>query len=88
MLRRTRILVAGAMAVTVVTACTTADSANEDASATSGITACKEPRPQICTAHYDPVCGLHENGDFKSHANACSACSVASVSGYRPGACE
>ena len=88
MLRRTRMLVAGAMAVALVTACTTAGSADGEVPVTSGITACEEPRPQICTAHYDPVCGLHENGDFESHANACAACSVASVSGYRPGACE
>jgi hypothetical protein len=49
---------------------------------------CEEPRPQICTAIYDPVCALTADNSYKTYASDCSACGDANVSGYRPGACE
>lgn len=51
------------------------------------ITECTEPRPQICTMEYDPVCGKL-NGTTKTYASGCTACSDPRVSGYTPGACE
>jgi hypothetical protein len=53
----------------------------------AGFTACVEPRPQVCTQQYDPVCGRLANGDTVTYANSCMACSDADVSGYLPGAC-
>jgi len=50
--------------------------------------ACEEPRPQVCTMQFDPVCGLTVNNQYKTYSNACSACSDASVPGHSPGACE
>jgi hypothetical protein len=69
-------------------ACVPAPSEHQAAPAAAELAACKEPRPQICTAHYDPVCGLSADGNYKTYANACSACSDKAVSGHRPGACE
>ena len=52
------------------------------------LVACEEPRPQVCTMQYDPVCGFTGDIQYKTYSNACSACSDASVSGHSPGACE
>ncbi len=52
------------------------------------LVACEDPRPQVCTMQYDPVCGLTSDSQHKTYSNACSACSDANVSGYSPGACE
>jgi len=50
------------------------------------LTPCLDPRPEMCTMDYVPVCG--KRGDeWKTYSNACSACSDAEVSGFRPGAC-
>ncbi len=68
--------------------CAPAARKSESASANHPSTICEEPRPQICTAHYDPVCGLLGDGTYKTYSNACSACSDAAVSGHHPGACE
>ena len=49
---------------------------------------CKEPRPQVCTQDYRPVCAALPDGDFKTYSNGCSACSDPAVTGYSEGACE
>jgi len=49
---------------------------------------CPEPRPQICTQQYRPVCAKLQDGGFKTYSNGCSACTDPSVTGYREGACE
>ncbi|MFD2229577.1 hypothetical protein [Alkalimarinus sediminis] len=51
-------------------------------------TACEDPRPQVCTMIYMPVCGLDEKGDFNTYASGCNACSRTEVVGYNDGACE
>lgn len=71
----------------LITACSPAPSAPTVSQATD-LTACEDPRPQVCTANYDPVCGSLGEGSRKTYANACSACGDAAVSGHRPGACE
>ena len=55
---------------------------------TPELTACEDPRPQVCTLQYDPVCGFTSADKYKTYSNACSACSDAAVTGHRPGACE
>jgi alkaline phosphatase D len=52
------------------------------------ITTCPEPRPQVCTREYRPVCAQLRDGSFKTYSNGCSACSDPAVTGYREGACE
>jgi len=49
---------------------------------------CREPRPEVCTFEYDPVCGRLGNGGFKTYGNACTACADTEAVEYRPGTCD
>jgi hypothetical protein len=50
-------------------------------------TVCTDPRPQVCTMDYRPVCGQLDDGSAKTYANSCNACSDASVVDYTDGTC-
>ena len=50
--------------------------------------ACTQPRPEVCTQDYRPVCALLQDGSLKTYSNGCSACSDPGVTGYHEGACE
>ena len=52
------------------------------------IIACTEPRPQVCTQDYRPVCAVLKDGSVQTFSNGCNACSDPAVTGYREGACE
>lgn len=58
-----------------------------DAEPAPDLVACPEPRPEVCTHQYDPVCGTRSDGTTKTYGNGCTACADASVVGFRPGAC-
>lgn len=60
---------------------------------------CSDPRPQICTMDYRPVCATRDNGrqclttpcdssENATYANACGACSDARVLYHLEGACS
>ncbi len=49
---------------------------------------CPEPRPQICTREYRPVCAQQSDGTIKSYATGCTACSDPTVTAFREGTCE
>ncbi|VAW72544.1 hypothetical protein MNBD_GAMMA10-1727 [hydrothermal vent metagenome] len=51
------------------------------------ITVCTEPRPQICTQVYVPVCASLKGGAAKTMSSGCSACSKADVVSYQSGEC-
>jgi hypothetical protein len=51
------------------------------------ITLCEEPRPEVCTMNYLPVCGALEGGGTKTYSNACVACSDRAATGYHEDAC-
>jgi len=53
-----------------------------------GVTACTEPRPQICTMQYLPVCATLKGGVIKTYSSGCSACSDTKVISYKPGKCK
>jgi hypothetical protein len=52
------------------------------------VTVCKDPRPEICTLDYNPVCGLLDSGQRREFSNGCSACADPAVTGYVPGPCQ
>ena len=61
---------------------------------------CAEPRPEVCTREYRPVCALRDTGkrclappcegatEWVTRPNACDACTDPKVIGHRPGACD
>ncbi|MBT71317.1 MAG: hypothetical protein CMQ15_04650 [Gammaproteobacteria bacterium] len=51
-------------------------------------TVCLEPRPQICTLDYRPVCGIIADGSRQEFSNGCGACSVPEVVSFVENTCE
>lgn len=51
------------------------------------VTQCSDPRPQVCTMEYAPVCADLKSGGKKQYASACNACADDAVSGYLKGEC-
>lgn len=62
-------------------------------------TQCTEPRPELCTMIYAPVCGLRDreakcdtepcaSDKRKTYSSSCMACADSKVSGYLPGECK
>jgi len=43
---------------------------------------CLEPRPDMCTMDYQPVCGFNVDNGSKTFSNGCAACSDRSVVKY------
>ena len=52
-----------------------------------GLSLCAEPRPEICTQQYAPVCGVHRDGTRKTYSNSCMACGDPEIVGSLPGEC-
>lgn len=50
-------------------------------------TMCSEPRPEVCTREYAPVCGYKLDGTFKTYSNGCSACTDKEIIGYKNDEC-
>jgi cytochrome c5 len=50
-------------------------------------TRCTEPRPQMCTQIYSPVCAAAADGTKKTYGNSCSACAEKIVVSHTPGTC-
>ena len=48
---------------------------------------CEDPRPEMCTLEYLPVCGFLTDGQSKTYGNGCGACAVKEVVGFLPQAC-
>ena len=62
------------------------------------ITQCEDPRPEICTREYIPVCAVKDTGvqcvttpcpstEEKTYATGCTACADNKVIEYKQGAC-
>lgn len=48
---------------------------------------CSEPRPEICTQDYRPVCANLKDGTEKNYSNGCTACSDVNVDSWIDGEC-
>lgn len=49
---------------------------------------CPDPRPEVCTREYRPVCGYAAGMRMgTTYGNDCEACADPSVEGWLPGAC-
>ena len=64
-----------------------ASGAKEPMAAAPGATVCEEPRPEVCTMDYRPVCGTLADGSVKTYSNGCGACSDAAVTSWVENAC-
>lgn len=75
--------------VLLLTACaTTADDSETVAENTQvKVSVCKDPRPQMCTMEYAPVCANVAGKRLKTYGNACSACGDVKVKEYVKGEC-
>ena len=51
-------------------------------------TMCSDPRPEVCTREYDPVCGYWLDGTFKTYSNGCTACTDKEIIGYKKDECD
>jgi len=49
---------------------------------------CADPRPEICTMDYQPVCGFNSDNSSKTYSNACTACSHKKVIKYIKSDCS
>jgi hypothetical protein len=50
-------------------------------------TQCTQPRPQVCTMEYAPVCANLVAGGRKESSSACNACADDAVASYLSGPC-
>ncbi|NRB40570.1 MAG: hypothetical protein HRU20_19235 [Pseudomonadales bacterium] len=59
----------------------------EDVAEDENLARCSDPRPQMCTMDYTPVCGVTADGQKKTYGNACGACADVAVLSYQEGVC-
>ncbi len=64
-----------------------ANSASEKVVPAAGATICKNPRPQVCTMDYRPVCATFKDGSAKTYSNGCGACTDTNVTFWVEDAC-
>jgi hypothetical protein len=50
-------------------------------------TVCEDPRPQVCTMDYTPVCATLMDDSVKTYSNGCGACADAKVKSWVADAC-
>jgi len=55
--------------------------------AVEGATVCEDPRPQVCTMDYTPVCGTLQDDSVKTYPNGCGACADTNVKSWVADAC-
>lgn len=91
--------IANVQASSLKTSSASSDAIIDDANHATNQIECTEPRPEMCTQIYQPVCGTVDTGircvttpcpssTIKTFGNACTACSNTKVSHYQPGECQ
>ncbi len=92
MLKVLRLFLLVLSGVLTVSCATTSDEENENNNYNEpgalDLILCEEPRPQICTREYDPVCAALKDGSIKTGSTGCTSCSDPEVVGYKKGACS
>jgi hypothetical protein len=96
----TRLAAIGLLAALTLwtSACSSQPPAEPESEPASDYTACEDPRPEMCTREFLPVCAERDTGircvttpcdstEWVTLATACTACSDSKVLGHRPGAC-
>ena len=71
-----------------VTACAQQPPAPPSTPPRGNVINCTDPRPQVCTRDYRPVCGTRRDGTRQTYDNACGACADANVVSHIPGPCS
>lgn len=74
-----------ALASLALSACATGSS--EQRLVATADSFCEEPRPEVCTLEYRPVCAQLRDGSRKTYSNGCSACADTNVESWIADAC-
>ncbi len=77
----------GAIAFCLLAGCASPHIGSADTSAAVSGIACTDPRPQVCTMQYDPVCATLADGSRQDKSSPCNACAFDSVVSYERGQC-
>ncbi len=56
-------------------------------SPSSLVSQCSDPRPQVCTMEYAPVCARLVRGGERQYSSGCNACADDAVAAYLSGPC-
>ena len=91
MIKRYRFLMLCSLSAIGLLACGHADVIETQAAVKdveAKVTVCTEPRPQLCTMEYLPVCGSTSTAEKKTYGNGCGACGDAEVISYVDGECK
>jgi hypothetical protein len=89
MLKLLRSLLLVSLSLLSISCATTVDEKNEfnNEPGALDLILCEEPRPQVCTREYNPVCGTLQDGSTKTGSTGCTSCSDPDVVGYQMGVC-
>lgn len=68
-----------------LTAC--ASGASDKMETAPGATVCEDPRPQVCTMDYRPVCATLKDGSTRTYSNGCGACADVEAVSWVENAC-
>ena len=77
----------GSLSLLTVSCATYEEKSNINEPGALDLILCEEPRPQICTREYNPVCATLKNGSTKTGSTGCTSCADPDVVGYKMGAC-
>ena len=87
-MKRERLVILFMLFVFFLMGCVATNGQHNQLSDNKKHTVCSDPRPQVCTMDYNPVCGEKKDGSHKTYSNGCTACSDHKVIGYVDGECE
>ena len=87
MLRMTYILLLAAFSQLSISCASSSEKNDINEPGAIDVILCEEPRPQVCTREYRPVCATFQDGSSKTYATGCTSCSDSLVKYYKPEEC-